>query len=363
MTTITAAGRTTSDPTNRAIIVLNVQNDFLVEPSPDTRADHIDDHLGPSTQRYFGSGHKRVSHRISHLAWTSVAAEPPGTEAQGTAEIIYPVTWSSKAHNATDTAHVSTIDALVVSLRLVETCLASGLGLTAAQISRAWLRRYVMRPGSRPHTDVHDVPLRIIKGRSRPSDLSPGWTSTEFVCVVGGIKVRCHVEHEVGDARSTGAPLSLTTAPYHCGGYRFRTHEVTGVKLAAAEASVGATVRVRDTVQARAGIGELGAAYQPALTMFDATIVYAQLGQVLMYSLDELTRGDTNTLWMRAVDMVSSGPDSTLLGPMSCTSSVTRSSILNFAGKRWRVSTMQGSLANTTVTYSLGHRLPGMESA
>jgi hypothetical protein len=352
---ITTAGPTTFDLTNRAILVLNIQKD--------TRGNHIDDYLGPSAYRYFGSGHKRVSQRISRLAWTPATAMTESTwiDAHGTAEIIYPATWSSKSHNATDSAHVSTIDALVLSLRLVETFLAAGLGLTAEQISRAWLRRYVMRPGSRPHTDVRNVPLRMTKGESHPSDPSPGWTSTEFVCAVGGIKVRCHVEHEAGEAPSMGAPLPLTAAPYHGGGYRFRTHEITGVALAPAAGSIGATVRVGDTVQTHAGAGELAAGYQPALTMLDATIVYAQLGQVLMYSLDELSRGDTNTLWMRAVDMARSGPDSPLLEPMSCASTVTRSSVLDLAGGQWRVCAMRGSMANTTVTYSLGHRLPDVE--
>ncbi len=339
---------------------MNIQKDISVGCLPATHINHIDDYLGASAQRYFGSGHKRVSQRISGLAWTSAPGEPLRREARGAAEIRYPVTWSSK-NSAIDSAHVSTIDALALSLRLVEACLAAGLGLTAEQISRAWLSRYTMRPGSRPHTDVRNVPLRIVRGASRASDPSPGWTSTEFACAVGGIKVRCHVEHEAGDPRSAGAPLSLITAPYHCGGYRFRSHEITDVVLAAGEGSIGATVRVCDTEQARAGDGELGGAYQPALTMLDTTIVYAQLGQTLMYSLDEVSRGDTNTLWMRAVDMAFSGPDSTLPGPMSCASIVSRSSILPFAGGQWRVSAMRGSMANSTVTYSLGHRLPDAE--
>jgi hypothetical protein len=342
---------------------VTIQKEISAGLLPAPRVNHIDDYLGSSAQRYFGSGHRRVSQRISGLAWIPAedGTASPRLEARGTAEIMYPAAWSSKSNSTTGSAHVSTIDALALSLRMVETCLASGLGLTTEQISRAWLSRYTMRPGSRPHNDVHDVPLTIGRGHSRPSDPSPGWTSTEFACAVGGIKVRCHVEHEAGDARNTGAPLSLTTAPYHCGGYRFRTHEITDVALASAGGSAGATVRVYDSALARTGAGELGSAYQPTLTMLDATIVYAQLGQVLMYSLDEVSRGDTNTLWMRAVDMACSGPDSTLPGPMSCTSAVTRSSVLDFAEGRWRVSSMRGHLANTTVTYSLGHRLPDVE--
>ncbi|WP_161952728.1 AvrD family protein [Actinoplanes sp. TFC3] len=342
---------------------MNIQTDISVGYLPVTRANHIDDHLGSAEHRYFGSGHKQVFQRILNLAWTPAAAEAGSlrTEAQGTAEIRYPVAWSYKSNNAIGPAHVSTIDALALSLRMVEAFLSSGFGLTADQISRAWLSRYTMRPSSRPHTDMHDVPLRIVRGESRTDDRPSGRASTEFVCAVGGIKVRCHVEHDAGEAQRMGTALSLVTAPYHCGGYRRRTHEITDVTLAAAGTSVAATVWVCDTAQAGAGAGELGAAYQPALTTLDATIVYAQLGQVLMYSLDEVSRGDTNTLWMRAVDMSCSSPNSTLPGPMSCASSVTRSSVLNVAGQQWRVSAMRGSMANTTVTYSLGHRLPGEE--
>lgn len=336
---------------------MNTQKDRSTDCLPAARVSHIDDHLGPSTQRYFGSGYKRVSHRISRLAWYE-PQDAERMEARGTAEITYPAGWSFKSNNTTDKAHVSTLDALVLSLRLVEACLGSGLGLTADQISRAWLSRYTMRPGSQPHTDVHDVPLRILQGASRPSDRSPGWASTEFICTIGSIKVRCHVEHDAADAASPRSPLSPITAPYHCGGYRFRTHEITDVVLPTAEGFVGATVQVRDTAQARAAAGGLGSAYQPTLTLLDATIVYAQLAQVMMYSLDSVARGDTNTLWMRAVDMACSSPESPLSGPMSSCSTVTRSSVLDFAGGQWRVSSMHGSMANTTVTYSLGHRLP-----
>ncbi|RZU53801.1 avirulence D protein (AvrD) [Krasilnikovia cinnamomea] len=333
------------------MLVSRIRNDDLVESGPAPRADHVDDYLGPSAERFFGSGYKRVSQRITGLAWIPEPDLPAG----GEAEVTYPDDWSSKSHSLADAVHLSTIDALVLSLRLVETYLRSRLGLTADQVARAWLRRYTMRPGSRPHTDLRSVPLRIALGESRPG--AGGWLSTEFVCVVGGIKVRCHVEHEAGRLPAQ-APLSPVTAAYHAGGYRFRTHEIGGIVMRTDNRSIAATVDVRDGARTEAGGGELGSAYQPAITLVDATLVYAQVAQILMYTLDGLRRGETNTLWMRSVDMARSGPGPALSGPVSCDSQVTRSSTLDFAGGRWRVSTMKGTFADTTVTHALGHRLP-----
>ncbi|MFI7601254.1 AvrD family protein [Actinoplanes sp. NPDC049681] len=339
------------------MLVSRIPNDDLVESGPAPRVGHVDDYLGPAAERYFGSGYKRVSQRIADLAWLPGPDLPAG----GHAEVTYPDDWSSKNRGLASPIHLSTIDALVLSQRLVETYLQSGLGLTSDQVSRAWLRRYTMRPGSQPHTDVHSVPLRIGLGESRPG--ARGWVSTEFVCVVGGIKVRCHVEHEVGRSPERAEPLSPVTAPYHGGGYRFRTHEIGDIIVLPEQRSLVATVDVRNGAETGAGAGELGAAYQPAITLVDATIVYAQVAQVLMYSLDGLRRDETDTLWMRSVDMARSGPGPALSGPVFCDSQVTRSSILDFAGGRWRVSTMKGIFADTTVTHALGHRLPPAANA
>lgn len=342
--------------------VVAQRSDALPAPGP-SRTD-IDDFLGPAAGRFFGAGYKRVAQRITDLCWDADPALGAGLQAVGHAAVTYPDDWSRKRGAARLAPHLSSVDALAVSARLVEALLLHGHGLEPGQVSRAWLRRYVMTSSARPQLDLDAVELRASTMESGRSALTPGWHSTRFDCRVGAIRVRCEVEHEPGSAvvpkPVPGAALAPPVAPYHAGGYRDRSYRITDVAVDPTDRCASASVRIDPAAPEAAGggVAELAAAHQPSVTMLDALIVFAQLAQALLYELDSLSRADTNTLWMRKIDMWRDGPRQPLDPPLPCVTHIDRSNIVTLGGARWRASNMAGEFGGIRVRYALGHELP-----
>ncbi|HKT03263.1 MAG TPA: AvrD family protein [Rugosimonospora sp.] len=329
----------------------------------EVRGVHIDTILGPAADRYFGSGYRRVLPRIVGLAWHSDPhADPPGgggsagRRANGLAEVRYPADWSCKDGSAA-APHLSSIDALTLSVWLVEAFLANGYHVGADQASRAWLRRFVMKSGATPHVDLDHVQLHIVERERHPSQSTPDGWSSHFDCDVGNIRVRCEIEHDVDFPIRPVDPdrrrLDVPAAPHHSVGYQNHLHDIADVILDTPNRLASATVRTVDAAALTPG------ADHPSTYLADSTIVLAQLGQALLYRLDDLDRTQSSTLWMRRVDMWRDNPYQPLDVAVPCTTSVKRSSIVEHDGARWRVSNMAGTHGGTTVRYSVGHQLPG----
>ena len=100
----------------------------------------IDNQLGDAQDRYFGLGFLRVEHTVAshtlskHRGLFEVAAS-------------YPLDWSKK-NQKPQTAHLSSVDALVLTARVVELWLQhQGL---ARRVAGAWFSKCELRPGRTP---------------------------------------------------------------------------------------------------------------------------------------------------------------------------------------------------------------------
>lgn len=314
----------------------------------------IDDALGPGAQRFFGSGYKRVSQSLANMRLTA-----DGLTA--TASIHYPPDWSRKSPDAELVPHLSTIDALVLGVRLVEAHVVHTFRLTARQRTRMWLRRCTMRSGVAPQEHLTDftVEARLVQTRRDPDALCGN--VSRFDCRIGRIKVRYEVEHpgtepdpacdDIGADTSTGSR-------YWVDGYKQRVHHVgdllVDVEARRAEAGVAVVPAARADV-------DLAAAYDPALTMVDCTVVMAQLAQALLYRVDGIERGRSNTLWMRRIDMAAPTPYQPLANPFTISTTVVRDRLLGLAGGVWRACDFVGDCQGFRVAYSLAHQLPTVQ--
>jgi hypothetical protein len=95
----------------------------------------VDEYLGPSSSRFFGSGYRRVTYRFGDLRFESSTSH-----VHGIAGADYPEDWSRKAHSNTR-PHLSTIDALVFATRLTDLLLTQYCGLDDEQRRWSWLRK------------------------------------------------------------------------------------------------------------------------------------------------------------------------------------------------------------------------------
>ena len=326
----------------------------------------IDDHLGPSAGRYFGDGFTRVDQQLTNVEVTRLGL---CGEVRADAHIAFTGDWSRKSAGA-QRPHLSSIDALVLSVRLAEIYLAHTYALDPARRRRMWLRRFDMKAPGAPTEDVARFGACAVHRGCTAAPASRCGHASTFSCTIGTIGVMIEIEHEVvspgtGDGIFALEPdyLGPTEERYFGDGYRTRAQLIHGVRPAPDGRSVEAAV----DVVARAGDASLtqglGGAYEPSLSMIDSLLTLAQLAQVLAYSFDRIDRSDSNTLWMRRLSMTSTTPRRPLAGSLAATVWLERERLLELDGGHWRALEMTGNVCGISARSSIAHRLPAGATA
>ncbi|MFG2985035.1 AvrD family protein [Streptomyces sp. NPDC048258] len=340
----------------------------------------IEDHLGPGDRRFFGEGFKRGVHRIREIA-AEYDAEGAG-HITGRASVAYPADWSRKG-DTDQRPHLSTVDILVLGVRLTETYLAHARGLDAGQCAGSWLRRVRIRAGSAPvEEELADFGVRAHAAEVRPSPDAADRLVTAMDCRIGTLTARIEIDHPAG--RAPGAPFAGPLAdlrgedgqgPFGAG-YKHRSQRIEDVSVSPGEgegegkgeyaACPVARARVRlvsrsaEAAATAAGHGIEGRR-QPALSLIDSFVVGLQLGQVLLYRLDGGSRAESGTLWMRTAVLEAHGPPPPLVDgrAVDAAAHLADSALLRTSsGDVWRRADVVGTLGGLRLRCSVAHRLP-----
>ncbi|MPY57612.1 AvrD family protein [Streptomyces spongiae] len=323
----------------------------------------LDSCLGPGNARFFGSGYKRVVQELRDIS-TDGSAEPGALiTARGT--LTYPQDWSRKSGAGELRPHLSSIDALVLAATLAEVHVSRAFGLTATEQRRTWLRHADVRAGSSPHEDLADFPVRgRLLGGDSPASEESALTST-FDCRIGGLRVRCTLAHERGsgtEGPATYADASQALGPArarHYGeGYKNRHQHADQVHVDLDRQRVLGRQHV---VATQTGLETLGAeaAFGPSVSLVDALVGVAQLAQVLLYAQDGLSRGSSNTLWMRRFVISTRTPVRPLGRRFTSTVRTAGTRLLSMGGEAWRTADLAvDDFSGIGGRCSLAHRLP-----
>ncbi|WP_410646304.1 AvrD family protein [Amycolatopsis sp. cmx-4-54] len=325
------------------------------------RFDSIDDQLGPRADRYFGDGFKRVSHQI-----TNAVLDTRDSSITAHARLRYPPDWSSKTSDVLRTPHLSSLDVAALAVQLADLYFTATFGLTDEQRRGLTIRRLTVKAGSSPQQQLTDVSMsaqRVVTKSDTHAAL------TRLTGNVGGLATLCEVVHPRHLHVRTSGPRIVSAEKalgdpahrYFGTGFQTRDHELRDVVVAENHTVVSATARVMGAEIHPNGIA---GRYQPAITLIDGMIVLAQLAQSLLYDLDDVDRGDSNTLWLRKFDVVGPPPHQRLGTPFRASASVTRTGLVNFAGGTWRTSSWRALFSGLHFQFRLAHELPtGRESA
>ncbi|MGW0877691.1 AvrD family protein [Streptomyces sp. NPDC002740] len=313
----------------------------------------IDDFLGPRDSRFLGEGFKRVEHSLSDLTVS------PGDEGVGgiraTARIAIPGLWSRKGEQSPK-PHLSTIDAMLFGAQLTGLYAAHTLGLTPD--SRFTVQRVDLKAGSRPDED--DLAALPVSGRLVAAQRNGEEWSTTLDCRIGSLTARVHARHSPGRTPSgadrvyaceqeLAGPWNNT--PYGIS-HRARRQLLTGVRV---------TADGPDDLRARARVT---LASDPAhdvppdapATMIDAFVAALQLGQVLLYALDDIDRAHSNNLWMRRTRVTAGTPSPRPADEVSA--ALERTMLLPSPAGTWRTAEVVGSLHGVQARAGVGHLLP-----
>ncbi|MBM9507093.1 AvrD family protein [Actinacidiphila acididurans] len=353
----------------------------MITEATGVRYEDIDATLGDRNGRFFGEGYKRIRHRVTDLTVAPPgAAAPapdgvPGAAAEGggwataAASLRYPGDWSTKAHRMDLRPHLSTIDTLLLGIRMSEAYLGHTFGADAGERRRMWLRSFGMRAGARPQEDLDAFRLGLRAQPAVPAAGTLGGHLSTVHTTCGSLRMSAEVDHPVGEPTTVpghyGAESDLLgpdESRYFCGGYRHRSQYLRDVRVEPDGSLVRASVSVTDDTDRlpRDGFGGL---YQPSLSVVDAITVLAQLAQVLIYQQDGVDRAESETLWMRSVDMDSATPYQPMPYSFVATLRIVRTKQLRRGDGVWRMTDVAGDLLGFNVRGSLAHRLPARFTA
>lgn len=319
--------------------------------------DSIDDYLGPATQRFFGAGYQRIGYELSA---EPVSHHDERCSINATAALTYPGDWSRKA-SGDQRPHLSTIDALVLGASAAGLCndelmLSSTGQLLADQLppSAAWIKRMRIRAGSKPHEDMGTVPVTA-EARLRQSE--NGDIQSAHTARVAGMTVTTDVVHPVLAPNSPAA----SRAPSHSTGLyldRLGDHEVSisDVEVDADRTTSHAmvTIRDKDTVPPTS---TLEGAYPDSATPVDAFVTALQLGQVLLYEFDGITRAESSTLWMRQTDITTTGPHRPHRNSLRGNTRLENTRLIDREAGTWRTADIVGQIGPITVRCAVAHQV------
>ncbi|MFJ8308556.1 MULTISPECIES: AvrD family protein [unclassified Streptomyces] len=257
---------------------MTTQASTLVHPS-------VDDALGDRTGRFFGEGFKRVTHAL-----TAIDVAPATGRIEATAGLHVPGTWSRKGE-IQQRPHLSTIDAMLFAAQLT--------GLYTRHTfehdpTRFAVRGVRIRAGARPDEDGLD---RFAASAVHVSthDGPGGEQITVTDCRVGSMNVTVTAAHPAGTPVAT--PGCYASADQLPGVWNQTPYGVDHH----AQSQLLTDVRVdMETLRADALLELTGPG---VFTPIDLFVCALQLGQVLLYELDGVDRGTSNTLWMRRTDI------------------------------------------------------------
>ncbi|MCZ7459564.1 AvrD family protein [Streptomyces sp. WMMC940] len=346
---------------------------------PILRLGNVSDYLGAPERRFFGEGYKRAQQRLTGVA----AHTAPGGPATGegapvvtaTAAVDYPADWSRKG-TVDQKPHLSTIDVLLLGVRLTEELLGHHRGLTGAELRDSWIRRARIKAGAVPVEDgLSGFPVSARLGAETASP-DPGRTVSVVDATVGALTVRVELDHpdvhrgaRAGTAGADSGPEPGTAPgqplrrPFG-DGCKKRRQSIEDVVVGAGRDTATAVVRL-DAWDEASGPGEgTEGGHQPSAGLIDAFVVALQLGQIMLYELDQVDRADSHTLWMRSTLFEASTPHRPLAtpegGPLPVTAELRNATVLrNRSGETWRRADIVAELSGVGVVCSVAHRLPG----
>ena len=278
------------------------------EQEASVEVDGFAPHLGPSSDRYFGSGYRKVEHGLHTLRFDTECGDEVTLTGTGSAQ--YPARWSAGADGTPRQPHLSTIDAVVLSIRVAEVYLRHVDHLSNGDIAFAWLSAIDIKAGPAPFSELDSIPVRC--ARTARDVLADGVVS-HFKARIGSMSVSLSVRHALPprfhtriDTFGSGLPeISPPATGALTAHYRNTTHR----SWLSFDSDRRDILHSRHQIHPSAAKCDgLAGAYWPNATVIDCLVLASQMAQVLIFSAPGASRKTTSNLWMRRARFSSDQP-------------------------------------------------------
>lgn len=311
------------------------------------RHESIEDLLGPAAGRFFGLGYRLTDPRLRNVG----VHEAAGTwRLVATADALAGAAWSRKGDDEQD-PHLSTTDLIVLGIAAAWEMLSREIGSGALTVCR--ITSIDIRAPRRPiEGDLAALPVtgHAPRGAATAGDEVPVVVDVAGFTIALVVLRSATTQHPLGSARVEDRPGDGV----YCGVYRSRSPLVETIELGSDDVRAAVTVPLAGRRPAEELCG-FEAAFQPGLNLVDSFVATLQLGQVLLYRLDELDRAASETLWMRrTLITVPWDSDPTVRSELHV--QLDRARTLQQDGRTWRLADIVGTFdTGVQVSCSVAH--------
>ncbi|HKS50144.1 MAG TPA: AvrD family protein [Amycolatopsis sp.] len=314
----------------------------------------VEDYLGEGEKRFFAAGYRRVAYRFGDIV-AEVRDDRRGLLATSI-RLSCPDGWSHKAARGALRPHLSTIDAILLAGQLGELYLTHACHLDEQARRRIWIRKLKIKAGASPDEELEQVPVS-----TRPVAASGDSSVVVLESRIGAMRTQCEFagvtgEPNVGTTTYSGPEQLLGPAEnrYYGTGFTGREQRLGDLSLDLPRRRATAAV----TCAGDGGDSGLEGAYQPAPTFVDLFATSLQLAQILLYETDSMSRGESNTLWMRSTQLTAESPHRTFGGAMPLRTELHDLGLLTMNGAPWRTADIHAGLGGITLRCAVAHALP-----
>ncbi len=281
----------------------------------------IDEYLGVRDRRYFGDDYLRTTQTIDIFRIVD-SGDSLGLSCLG--HVRLPDLWSEKG-GGLQTPHLSTIDVLELSIECLRMLL---------------------------HRTMHsnDLPADFVKKISVVAGSIPVEGNLETISISGQVH-HADQESDVLELHIANMVVAITFASSYFPPSRY-------IVFSRQPVSIKNVMVNRDDMTACAIVSPTTMNHSEAWSLSSCFASALQLGQTLLYKLDDISRAESNTLWMKRTAIFFSPSTPALDLPQPIYVRLDGAKRYTKSDGDWRRADIFAILCNTNIVCSVTHRIP-----
>lgn len=254
--------------------------------------------LGSKRKRYFASGYKKIDCELSNYQYSDDILTT-------SLKLNWGNNWSTR-NTGPGERHLGSIESSLVALCSLELYLIIKYNLTDEEIATSFIRKieFTTKPCNHDMDQVFDVKV---------TNVNTDWS--DFITAIGRFEIiveNFHFTIEIDFSnhfKSIGFPyerfskaITFNPEQYYNHGYKSTSIDIENLVLNLETRSVIAVSKVKRSLSSN--IIGIGTSDLRGLTFIDFLSIAGQLTQILLYSLENTTREESNNMWVRSLSAV-----------------------------------------------------------
>ena len=299
--------------------------------------------LGDPAARYFSEGFKHFDLRITSFDRTD-----------STISGMLHANYHGPTRPRDEAVHLGSIEYLALALRLGSISLNHVGRIGLADISRSFMSSYSIKVQETIH--LGEIPFSCTLLSSERDMKSLQGSRAYFEVTVGANKMTMGVDHR-GGGRYRKLPEEEVMYPkheqMHSLGYRYSEVEIDQVSVEPLLSKISAVVSYGSRLEENILRGFTSA--RELLLPTDATQVFGQLMQALLYEMDGTDRNKCANIWLRKMELSNTWP--TRMSP--CEAEVTFGRIRRVTkdGRQWQLIELSGIVGSYEGKFEVAHEI------